>query len=237
MIPTPPVLESPRHDRRDFIRAFHEHLWRRPDTDRPTVRPQTLVTVAALSALAALVTGVVLHLVRPRSDDAAATASVAASPATFTAMSGWDCDSTADHGFEVGGRTGAWRTVASGGWLGQGCRGSFESVPMLAKDQATGSGQYALWWFHPTASFSRCDLSIYLPDSPDVTASNVRYVVLAGRGGTPIAELNIDQARSRGTWVSAGSYPSGSDGVALELQDAVGSGRLAFAQVTLHCGQ
>ena len=235
-----PIIESPRHDRRDFIRAFHEHLWRAPGTDRPTVRPQTVVTVAVLSALASLVTGIVLHLVHRGSDNAtAATAPAVTGPATYTAVSGWDCGATGDHGFEVGGRTADWRTVANGGWRDDGCLGSFESVPTLAKGQDASTPQYALWWFLPGKAFDRCDISVYIPTAgaPEVTASSARYVVLSTGSVTAIGEVTIDQAKARGTWVSAGSYPSGPAGLALRLDNAVGTGNLAFAQVKLQCGQ
>src|SRR5262245_16256011 len=113
----PPGLESPRRDRRDFVRAFHEHLWRKPGSERPTLRPQTIMTFAVLAAAGALVTGVVLHLLFPRPTKPPAMSNAG----TYAAVSGWDCPAAGSHGFEIAGRSSDWYTVARGGWNADGC--------------------------------------------------------------------------------------------------------------------
>jgi hypothetical protein len=235
------AVESPRHERRDFIRAFHEYLWRSPGTDRPTVRPQTIVTVAALTAVGALVTGVVMHLIHPRSSDAFAAKPppTVTTPTSYQKVSGWDCATAADHGFEIGGRSSAWYTVAGGGWGADGCHGSFEVVPMIAKAENAGSNQFALWWFQPIGSFDQCDLQVYVPRAraQDASAKAAAYQVLAGASGAPIGRFVVDQTSARGSWVSGGLYTSGQTGLAVRLDNATaGTDRLAVAQVRIHCG-
>src|SRR4029453_19047407 len=98
-------------------------------TDRPTIRPQTIVTVVALTLVCALVCGVVLHLINPQRFRAVEASLPIMTSTSYQAVTGWDCAPAADRGFEIGGRTAAWYTVASGGWRGDGCLGSFEVVP------------------------------------------------------------------------------------------------------------
>ena len=236
-----PVVDSPRRERREFIRAMHEHLWRFTGTDRPTVRPQTIVTIVAVTLVCALVCGVITHLIHPRpTDKVASPPPVVTAPSSYQAMTGWDCAPAEDRGFEIGGRTAAWYTVASGGWRGDGCLGSFEVVPMITTARNTGPNQFALWWFKPSNSYDTCDLLVYVPTATDATARAVTYHVLAGAGtgGTSIGLFVIDQASSRGRWVSVGLYPSGPAGLALRLDNSdPGSDHLAVAQVKIHCGE
>jgi hypothetical protein len=239
--PTPPAGESPRQERRDFVRAFAEHMWVRPGTDRITVRPQTVLTVAALAALVALLVGVGWEFLSPT--PTVALPPPPSPPATaYAVVSGWDCSANNDHGFDVNGRTAAWYTVARGGWGQDGCHGSFQAIPMSGDASKDDADQFAMWWFTPGPGYSRCDLSVYVPQSErphDVGAKAAQYFVLAGRSGSPLAQFVLDQTTAAGRWVPAGKYPSGPDGLAIRVVNrgvpGTADARLAVAQAKISC--
>jgi hypothetical protein len=172
---------------------------------------------------------------------APADASRTKAPTAYTAVSGWDCG-TGDHGFEAFGRTADWVTVDTGGWTRDGCRGTFESLPMSGSATKEDPQQYALWWFTPGNAYNRCTISVYVPDSGDrndAGSVSAQFSVLTGPGGTPYASFVIDQLRHPGEWIDDGTYPINQGQVAVKLVDRgvpVRSGaRLAFAQVRATC--
>ncbi|ASW55404.1 hypothetical protein [Plantactinospora sp. KBS50] len=238
---SPPSTGSPRQQRREAVAALVENGWARVDVPRPAARPHVVLMVAALAAAAALGTGVVLQLVRPvplpGTDRPAAPPAVAA----FTAVSGWDCATAADRGFDVQGRTAQWYTVARGGWTGDGCHGTFEAVP-TSGDPATEGPQRAVWWFAPGTAYTRCAVEVFRPAparARDAAIRAARYYVRAGRDGARLAAFDLDQTAGPGTWAAAGTFPVSAGGVAVELVDrgvapAAGD-RLAVTQVRVRC--
>lgn len=237
-----PQAEPSRQERREFIRAFTEHVWAHPGVDRPSVRPQTVATVAAVVTLLALLVGVGWELISPSPIVAATVPLQTPAAHAYAAVSGWDCAAAPDHGFDIVGRTSEWYTVASGGWTQDGCHGTFEAIPLSGAADRETSGQAALWWFVPGPAYSRCDVAVYVPKAArpqDAAATLAAYVVLAGRNGGVLAEFAVNQTTSPGRWVPAGTFPSGQEGLAVRLGNrgvpATSASRLALAQVRVTC--
>ncbi len=195
--------------RGEFVSAFVEHVGPRPASERMGVRLPAVLVVAALAAAGSVVVGVFWHLIRPTKPAVPNAGAAAAARTTYAAVAGWDCVAANDHGFEAQGRSAAWRTVPSGGWRGDGCHGTYESIPMSGKAGVDDSAQYARWWFTPTSG--TCGVSVYIPDvpegSPEAAGSAVHFAVSTGRGDPPYAEFVVDQTGQRGQWATAGSFP------------------------------
>jgi len=240
-MPSPPTAGPDRDDRRDAVRALVEHSWADPETPRPVLRPQWLLLAAALAAVGALGSGVVAQMVDPVAAAKAAPAPAPTPvPAKYAAVSGWDCSQSADHGFEMDGRTSAWYTIGQGGWPQNGCDGSFETMPMTGVADKDDSTQYALWWFAPANSVTTCTVSVYEPASPGSGyATAAQYWVLAGRDGAPLAGFVLDQTAQPGTWTTVGTYPVNPGGIAVQLVDrgvpATAASRIAITQVRVQC--
>lgn len=230
-----------RTQRREFVNAFVDQTWARPDADRPVARVQVVVMVATMAAVAAVVVGVVQHLIHPGKPAAAAPAPVP-TVAPYSAVSGWDCGTGADHGFDANGRTPQWLTVSRGGWSQDGCHGTFEAIPMSGDADKDDQNQFVVWWFVPSAGMNRCEVKVYLPapDNPlDSAATAAHFAVLAGRTGTEFAEFTIDQTKGRGAWKSAGTFPVNQGGLAVKLVDRGAPSdpraRLSVTQVRVAC--
>jgi len=234
------IVDTPKQERRDFVRALVEHLWIRPGTDRPTVRPHIVVMVAALVAMGALLVGVAWQLIRPAKKPAAPPQPL---PVTkLDLVSGWDCSTSGTHGFDISGRTADWSTVPHGGWASDGCLGSFEAIPMRGDPVEIDQNQYAVWWFSPGPDMSRCNVFVYVPKAErpaDAGATEAQYLVLAGREGGAIAQFVINQAANAGQWVEAGQYPLIDGNIAVRLDNRGKaehpSVRIAVAQVKVTC--
>ncbi|GAA5193287.1 hypothetical protein GCM10023322_54960 [Rugosimonospora acidiphila] len=227
--------------RREFVGAFVDQTWARPDADRPVARVHVVLMVAVLATVVAVVVGVVQHLLNPVDPAAAAPLPV---PTTrpYTAVAGWDCGTSADHGFDPSGRTTDWYTVARGGWSQDGCHGTFEAIPFSGDPAKDNTNQYVIWWFTPSATTTRCDVSVYVPasDNPlDSAATAAQFLVLSGRNGSPFAQFTVDQTQARGQWRSAGVFPVNQDGLAVKLVDrgvpTQPHARLSVTQVRLTC--
>jgi hypothetical protein len=232
--------DTRRQDRREYVRAVAENLWVRPGTDRPVVKPPFILLLTALTLVGALVTGIVLHFLRP--EPKAEAAPPPPPPATaYTAVAGWDCTGDAGRGFEAVGRTNAWYTVPSGGWAADGCNGSFAAIPMSGS-AAEDSGQYAVWWFEPGERYTTCALAAYAPRVvrlKDAAGTAVRYRLTAGRGGDRIADITVDQPAAAGRWQELGAFPAAKGGIAVRLSNAgrppIADGRIAVAQFRVRC--
>lgn len=236
----PPGLT--RQERREFVRAYAEHVWAHPGSERPTARLLTVAIVLTIVTVMTVLVGVGLELVFPSMPPATAVP-LRTPPATvYTAVSGWDCAGAGDRGFEITGRTAEWRTVATGGWAEDGCHGTFEAIPLSGNDSQETPGQAAVWWFVPGPGYARCELAIYVPKpvrAQDAAATRATYAIRAGRGGGPVGEFVVDQTAMAGKWVSAGTFPSGPEGLAIRIGNrgapASGDVRLALAQARITC--
>jgi hypothetical protein len=230
-----------RAQRREFVDAFVEQTWARPDADRPVARVQIVVLVATMAAVAAVVVGVVKHLINPATPAAAAPRPVPMVQ-PYSAVSGWDCGNATDHGFDANGRTAQWLTMPTGGWSKDGCHGTFEAIPMSGDAGRDSPNQYVVWWFQPGAGTNRCQVEVYVPapDNPsDSAAAAAHFAVLAGRNGTEFAQFAIDQTRGRASWTPAGTYPVNQGGLAVKLVNrgapATPRARLSVTQVRVTC--
>jgi hypothetical protein len=234
--------------RSEFVRAFVEHAGARPASERIMVRWPTLMTVTALVAVGTLVVGIFWSLVSPAKDprkQAAAQAPngvpSAGTPSTWTAVAGWDCTAAPDHGFEATGRAADWRTVMTGGWNKDDCRGAFQSIPVPAANDDKGSQQAASWWFTPPVGINSCRISVYVPVGGGRLASAVKYSVSANAGGTPYGRFTTNQARNASRWVDAGTYPVQQNRIAVAMSpvdtEAATSTRIALAQMKVNCGR
>lgn len=241
--PTPTRTETGRAARRESVREVMDAAWAPAQANRPVLRPAVALTIVVFSAFAALATGVVMQLVHPTHDarPTVVTAPPPASTATFTAVSGWDCEPTAEHGFDIQGRTAAWITVATGGWASDGCHGTFETIPMSGKKTTDDTGQSVLWWFTPGSAVQQCQVSVYRPAAPQPTEAGraAQYFVLSGRTGSRLGEFILNQTTQPGSWTPVGTYPVGTDGIAVQMVDRgvppTKASRLAVTQVKVVC--
>jgi hypothetical protein len=224
--------------RGEFVAAFVEHVGPRPASERTAIKLTVLITVAAVFAVGAVVVGVFWHLIRP--DKKAGAAAQTGPKVTYRAVAGWDCTAGNDHGFDVQGRSAAWRTELSGGWRDDGCHGSYESMPMSGR-AADDPTQWAQWWFAPTSSGS-CAVVVFIPevprDSVEAAATAAHYTV-ADESGVPYAEFTVDQTSQRGDWNTVGAFPIKNRKLVIRLTNRgipkKPGDRLAVAQVQMQC--
>ncbi|MGW6551571.1 hypothetical protein ACWGBV_15100, partial [Streptomyces sp. NPDC055051] len=117
--------------------------------------------------------------------------------ASFT-YSGWYTD----------GKEG-WKKYGSGGHTGDGCDGSFLSLPMSGK-AGSDAGNALRWTFRTGGVTSgTCQVSVHIPNNGDIKAVGGKpayYTVHAGATGSDpiLRSFNVDQPSRRGQWVSAG---------------------------------
>jgi hypothetical protein len=204
--------------RSEFVAAFVEHAGPVPASERRTVSLPTLITVTAVVSLLTVVVGVFWSLIKGNSTSASA--KTAAAP-SYSAFAGWGCTGATDHGFEAHGRTKQWLTVAQGGWSGNGCNSTFETIPMSGKATTDIGEQYVQWWFVP-ATGGQCRVQVYVPKSTSTTdagATAVHFAVMAGRTGATYADFTIDESANAGQWVDGGSFPLHGGELAVRLTD------------------
>jgi hypothetical protein len=236
-----PVVESDRALRLEFVQAFVDNARPAPSGERMVARPHILVLIAVIASATAVGWGVVAGLLNPTV--APAPAPVVAPPGAYVRVSGWDCGSADDHGFQATGRNAHWYTVATGGWAQDGCHGTFEAIPMSGNARAEDRDQYAVWWFTIDRTLRRCDVAVYVPRTSDTRAANgnpARFSVLDNPNGTPYATFTLNQRAARGSWVAVGSYPVNRGQLAIKLTNqgvpSVRDGHLAVSQVRVSCG-
>lgn len=223
--------------RAEFVTAFTEHAGAKPASERLKASFPMLLTTTALIAAAAIVVGIFWRLLKPPTQTSASGAA-----SRYTAVAGWDCTGTSDHGFAANGRTAQWLTVASGGWSQDGCRGTFETIPMTGNARTDDANQYAQWWFQPHGA-SQCQVSVYVPlgaGAADTGATAAHYAVLAGPGGSGYAEFVVNQSQSPGQWVNAGTFPVRATELVVRITDrgepAHAGDRIAVSQLRVTCG-
>ncbi|MFG2041289.1 hypothetical protein [Dactylosporangium sp. NPDC048998] len=231
-------------DRQEFVRAFVAQSWARPGGDRPVARVHVTLMVTMGAVAVAVVIGVALQMLHPiplSTPVAAAVPQVSSAP-KYSAVSGWDCGTGADRGFDVTGRTADWHTAPRGGWAHDGCHGTFEAIPMSGDAHKSSENVSAVWWFKPAADINRCTISVYLPaaEQPaDSAATAAQFFVTAGPGGGRLASFTLDETAARGAWRSAGTYPVSQGGIAVQLVNqgvpAQPAARLAVTQVRVMC--
>jgi translation initiation factor IF-2 len=135
---------------------------------------------------------------------------------TFSALAGKSCPQDASKGYQrIGPYTDGsrgWYSRSSGGWTGDGCGGDFDAVPMSGYADRDDTSAFTVWWFRTGAvRQGSCAISVYVPSSSDwrdVAGNPAYYNVIAGKDDyRRVSGFRIYQTASRGSWVSAGSYP------------------------------
>jgi hypothetical protein len=233
-------------------------------------RPRIAGPALLLTALAALLIGVTAcgsvaaqtggtqtgdpQTAGPQSAAASTTKAKTPAPAYFGALAGFGCPQIADAWFsEAGwyadGINGFFR-VPAGGWTKQGCRGSFDAMPMSGSATKPYPGNYALWTFRTTPVTSgTCQVAVYVPDDHSIEhvgGNPARYQVFDNirASGTPAGAFTVDERANVGKWVSVGSYPVTDAILTVKLTSAgqdwhgtvVTHAHLAVAQVIISCG-
>ncbi|MFD0278108.1 hypothetical protein ACFVHB_29955 [Kitasatospora sp. NPDC127111] len=92
-----------------------------------------------------------------------------------------------------------WRS-SSGGWSGDGCNGTYTSVPMSG-DANKDDGNSVVWTFSP-ANVKNCTLAVYIPADDDVKRVGGHPTLYTVRSGGSSWSFSIDQTANRGRWVS-----------------------------------
>ncbi|MFZ3474339.1 hypothetical protein ACODT3_04390 [Streptomyces sp. 4.24] len=145
---------------------------------------------------------------------------------TYQAVAGAGCSGSgtgySQNGWFDNGQAG-WKTY-SGGWSGDGCKGTFTAIPMSGA-AGKDNGNYALWTFRTGAvSSGRCKVSVHIPNNKDIKAvggSPAYYTVqnsLSPGSGT-IGSFTINQRTNLGSWVNAGTYDVRGGQFAVKLHD------------------
>ncbi|MEV7027899.1 adhesin, partial [Kitasatospora sp. NPDC093558] len=96
----------------------------------------------------------------------------------------------------------------SGGWSGDGCNGSYTSVPMSGDASKDDSSASVVWTFN-LGNVSTCALSVYVPASGDVTKVGGHPTYYTVQSGGPGRSFVVNQTSSQGSWVDVGSYSYG----------------------------
>ncbi|MGW2250917.1 hypothetical protein ACWCXH_12025 [Kitasatospora sp. NPDC001660] len=118
----------------------------------------------------------------------------------------------------------------SGGWSGDGCNGSYTSVPMYG-DASKDDPSASVVWTFTVGNVSTCALSVYVPASGDVTKVGghpTYYTVQSGGSGRSFI---VNQTSSQGSWVDVGSfaYSGGSLAVTLHTRGVDWGGGVSHA--------
>ncbi|MFC4078750.1 hypothetical protein [Amycolatopsis samaneae] len=138
-------------------------------------------------------------------------AAQSASPFVLVAGPGCGGGSFGKPGYYTKGDEG-WLSSGSGGYGGEGCNGSFYSVPMSGDGR---DGDNSAVWTFTTGPVSQgsCQLQVYIPngDATRVGGSPSYYTVSGG------GSFQIDQTRQRGRWVDAGRFAVSGGKVSVQL--------------------
>ncbi|MCZ4102753.1 hypothetical protein O3W51_42350, partial [Streptomyces sp. H39-C1] len=105
--------------------------------------------------------------------------------------------------------TKGWR-YGSSGWIGNGCDGDFNAMPMSGSATKADSGQYASWLFSTgSVKSGTCTVYVYVPSSKDITmvgGNPAHYAVRGSSSSDHLGYFKIDQAANPGRWVNGGTY-------------------------------
>ncbi|WP_371493756.1 hypothetical protein OG871_01805 [Kitasatospora sp. NBC_00374] len=97
-----------------------------------------------------------------------------------------------------------WRSN-SGGWSGDGCNGTYTSVPMSGAANKD-DGNSVVWTFN-LGKVSSCALAVYIPADGDVKKVGGNPTYYTVQSGSSSGSFSINQTANRGRWVNQGTYP------------------------------
>ncbi|MFC9328454.1 hypothetical protein [Kitasatospora sp. NPDC057015] len=144
---------------------------------------------------------------------------------SFSAVAGAGCSNTGAGYVQTGwweqGSTG-WTNNSTGGYAGSGCSSKYAAMPMSGA-AAKDDGNSVLWTFTtaPVTSGS-CKLSVFVPNNsdPKVVGGKPSYYTVQNTftpGSGTTKAFTIDQTTTRGSWVSAGTFPLSGGRIAVML--------------------
>ncbi|MEU9041665.1 MULTISPECIES: hypothetical protein [unclassified Kitasatospora] len=129
---------------------------------------------------------------------------VAKQPAPVTAVAGPYCGNYRTYGWYDDGDKG-WRNN-SGGYSGDGCNGTYASMPMSG--DANDDKSNSVVWTFSLDKVTSCTLAVYIPASSNVkqVGGNPSYYTVQSGGGS-VGSFTINQTASLGSWVTKGPFP------------------------------
>ncbi|MFG3528137.1 hypothetical protein ACGF8B_15490 [Streptomyces sp. NPDC047917] len=145
----------------------------------------------------------------------------------YTGVTGHGCPTPSGGGFQqdhyfTDGSAG-WYTRPSGGWTGNGCNGSYSSIPMSG-DTSTDMQNRVKWWWKPGTRARTCQISVFIPNSNTnlyVGGHPTKYHVLVNANDrtTMYSSFSINQTAHRGQWVDAGTFAMKGATIGVKLLD------------------
>ncbi|MFE2935935.1 hypothetical protein [Streptomyces sp. NPDC059278] len=149
------------------------------------------------------------------------------STVVYTGVTGHGCPTPSGGGFQqdhyfTDGSAG-WYTRPSGGWTGNGCNGSYSSIPMSG-DTSTDMQNRVKWWWKPGTRARTCQISVFIPNSNTnlyVGGHPTKYHVLVNANDrtTMYSSFSINQVAHRGQWVDAGTFAMKGATIGVKLLD------------------
>ncbi|MGQ7748135.1 hypothetical protein ACUN29_06440 [Streptomyces sp. WC2508] len=149
------------------------------------------------------------------------------STVVYTGVTGHGCPTPSGGGFQqdhyfTDGSAG-WYTRSSGGWTGNGCNGSYSSIPMSG-DTSTDMQNRVKWWWKPGTRARTCQISVFIPNSNTnlyVGGHPTKYHVLVNANDrtTMYSSFSINQVAHRGQWVDAGTFAMKGATIGVKLLD------------------
>ncbi|MFE6054018.1 hypothetical protein ACFQ6N_24975 [Kitasatospora sp. NPDC056446] len=125
-------------------------------------------------------------------------------PAPVTAIAGPYCGGYRTNGWYDDGDKG-WRNN-SGGYSGEGCNGTYASMPMSG--DANDDKSNSVVWTFTLDKVTSCTLAVYIPASGNVkqVGGNPSYYTVQSGSGS-VGSFSINQTASLGSWVTKGPFP------------------------------
>ncbi|MCX4868434.1 hypothetical protein OHU11_35965 [Streptomyces sp. NBC_00257] len=149
------------------------------------------------------------------------------STVVYSGVTGHGCPTPSGGGFQqdhyfTDGSAG-WYTRSSGGWTGNGCNGSYSSIPMSG-DTSTDMQNRVKWWWKPGTRARTCQISVFIPNSNTnlyVGGHPTKYHVLVNANDrtTMYSSFSINQVAHRGQWVDAGTFAMKGATIGVKLLD------------------
>ncbi|MFF4667265.1 right-handed parallel beta-helix repeat-containing protein [Streptomyces sp. NPDC001282] len=123
----------------------------------------------------------------------------------------------------AGAGSNGWYARSSGGWTGDGCNGSYDSVPMSG-DTSTDMQNRVKWWWNPGTKARTCQISVYIPNSGNVLyvgghPTTYHVLVNANDRTTKYDSFTINQVNHRGQWVNVGTFAMKGPTIGVKLLD------------------